>query len=62
MKEYQFTTELTDKAMSVYSDSSFTFYTGVNGKFYCADNQNAKPHELGTLEDVIAFLEQFAED
>lgn len=64
MKRYQFTTELTDKAMFVYGDSSFTFYTDGdgNGNFYCTDNQNAKPYELGTLEDVIAFLEQFAED
>nr|DAL52591.1 MAG TPA_asm: hypothetical protein [Bacteriophage sp.] len=62
MKKYEFTgtKELTEKAFQVYSDSSFTFWKeGEN--FYYSDNPNSEPAELGTLEDVIEFLELFAD-
>lgn len=64
MKRYEFTgtNELTEKAFYVYSNSDFAFYKDNAGTFWKADNQNADPDaEIGTLEDVIDFLEQFAE-
>lgn len=62
MKKYEFagTSELTKKAFQVYSDSSFTFWK--EGEiFYYSDNPNSEKVELGTLEDVNEFLEQFAD-
>lgn len=63
MKKYEFTgtNELTEKAFAVYSDSDFTFYKDDAGTFYYGLNQNDKPSELGTIEDVNELLEQFAE-
>lgn len=60
MKRYEFTDELTGKAFDVYSDSSFTFWKDGDTFFY-SDNPNSTKVELGTLEDVNEFLEQFAE-
>lgn len=62
MKKYEFTGtgELTRKAFEVYRDSSFTFWK--NGEtFFYSDNPNSEKVELGSLEDVNEFLEQFAE-
>lgn len=64
MKRYEFTgtNELTEKAFDVYSNSDFAFYKDNAGMFWKADNQNANPDtEIGTIRDVIDFLEQFAE-
>ena len=62
MKRYEFTgtNELTEKAFQVYSDSSFTFWKDGETFFY-RDNPNSEKVELGTLEDVNEFLQQFAE-
>ena len=62
MKKYEFTgtNELTEKAFQVYSDSSFTFWKDGETFFY-SDNPNSEKVELGSLADVIEFLEQFAE-
>lgn len=62
MKKYEFsvTDELTKKAFQVYSDSSFTFWKDGDTFFY-SDNPNSEKVELGTLEDVNEFLEQFAD-
>ena len=62
MKRYEFagTNELTEKAFAVYSDSSFTFWKEGEIFFY-SDNPDSEKVELGTLEDVNEFLEQFAE-
>lgn len=62
MKRYEFTgtNELTEKAFWVYSNSSFTFWKDGD-TFYYSDNPNSEKGELGTLEDVNEFLEQFAE-
>lgn len=62
MKKYEFsgTNELTEKAFRVYSNSSFTFWKDGD-TFYYSDNSNSEKVELGTLEDVNEFLEQFAE-
>lgn len=61
MKRYDFVgaNELTEKAFAVYSDSSFTFWKDGDVFFY-SDNPNSQQVELGTLEDVNEFLEQFA--
>ena len=61
MKSYQFTNELSERAMKVYSNSDFVFYKDGE-TYFCADNQNAAPYHIGTLEDVEAFLMEFAED
>lgn len=60
MRKYEFTNELTEKAFNVYSNSDFTFYKEKD-TFFVADNQNSKPRELGTLEDVEEYLLVFAE-
>lgn len=62
MKRYEIagTNELTEKAFQVYSDSSFTFWKDGNTFFY-SDNPNSEKVELGSLEDVNEFLEQFAD-
>ena len=62
MKKYEFTgtNELTEKAFQVYSDSSFTFWKNGDTFFY-SDNLNSEKVELGTLEDVNEFLEQFSD-
>lgn len=61
MKRYEFTNELTERAFHVYSNSDFTFYR-EGEVFLVADNQAAKPYELGSLEDVEEFLLQFADE
>ena len=62
MKIYEFTgtNELTEKAFQVYSDSSFTFWKDGETFFY-SDNPNSEKVELGSLEDVNEFLEQFVD-
>lgn len=62
MKRYEFTgtNELTEKAFQVYNDSSFTFWKDGDTFFY-SDNPSSEKVELGSLEDVNEFLEQFAE-
>ena len=62
MKKYEFTgtNELTRKAFEVYSDSSFTFWKDGEIFFY-SDNPNSEKVELGSLDDVNEFLEQFAD-
>ena len=62
MKKYEFTgtNELTRKAFQVYSDSSFTFWKDGETFFY-SDNPNSERVELGSLDDVNEFLEQFAD-
>lgn len=62
MKKYEFTNELTEKAFKVYSDSSFIFWIDNNGDFFYSDNPQSEKVELGTLQDVINFLESFAEE
>lgn len=62
MKKYEFTNELTEKAFKVYSDSSFIFWVDNNGGFFYSDNPQSEKVELGTLQDVINFLESFAEE
>ena len=62
MKKYEFTgtNELTEKAFQVYSDSSFTFWKNGDTFFY-SDNLNSEKVEVGSMEDVNEFLEQFAD-
>ena len=57
MKKHEFTNgELTEKAMSVYSDSSLTFWKDGD-VFYYSDNTKSEKVELGDLGDVNDFLE-----
>lgn len=61
MNRYEFNgSELTEKAFTVYSDSSFTFWKDAAGTFYRSDNPNSEKVEVGTIEDVNDFLEMFA--
>lgn len=61
MNKYEFNkNELTEKAFTVYSDSSFAFWKNANGTFYRSDNLNSEKVEVGTVEDVNEFLEMFA--
>ena len=61
MKRYEFTNtgELTERAFAAYSDSSFTFWVD-NGDFFYSDNPKSEKVELGTIQDVIEFLESWA--
>ena len=60
MKKYsrvEFTTELTDKAFDVYSNSDFVFYKYDDADCYLvADNGVARPFEIGTLDEVEKYL------
>ena len=59
MKKHEFTNgELTEKAMEVYSNSSFTFWEDGNS-FYYSDSPKSEKVELGNLDDVNEFLEYF---
>lgn len=60
MKKYEFVNELTEKAMDVCNNSSFTFWQDKAGTFFYSDNPKSEKVELGTLENVNEFLEQFA--
>lgn len=61
MNKYEFDkNELTEKAFTVYSDSSFVFWKDANGTFYRSDNLNSEKVEVGSIEDVNEFLEMFA--
>lgn len=62
IKIYEFTgtNELTEKAFQVYSDSSFTFWKDGETFFY-SDSPSSEKVELGSLEDVNEFLEQFVD-
>lgn len=63
MKKYEFDeNELTEKAFAVYSDSSFTFWVDNNEDFFYSDNPQSEKVELGKIQDVIDFLESFAEE
>ena len=61
LKKYEFTNELSNTAMDVYSNSDFTFYTDSNGIFWVADNCKSDPQELGRLEAVEKYLVAFAD-
>lgn len=58
MKKYEFTNELTEKAMNIYSNSDFTFYK-ENNIFFCGYNSKEKPFEIGSLKDVEEYLLQY---
>ena len=59
MKKHEFTNgELTEKAMEVYTNSSFTFWED-GATFYYSDNPKSEKVELGDLDDVNEFLEEF---
>ena len=62
MKKYEFSNELTEKAFSVYSNSSLTFWIDDSGEFFYSDNPQSEKVELGKIQDVIDFLESFAEE
>lgn len=63
MKKYEFSErELTANAFAVYSDSSFTFWADNNGDFFYSDNPQSEKVELGKIQDVVNFLESFAEE
>ena len=53
--------ELSEKAFTVYSDSTLTFYE-KDGVFWYAFNPSEEPVELGTMEDVEEFLLSFYEE
>ena len=63
MKKYEFSEhELTANAFAVYSDSSVTFWDDNNGDFFYSDNPQSEKVELGKIQDVVNFLESFAEE
>lgn len=59
MKKYEFTNELSKKAMDIYSNSYFTFYIDENGEYWIGYNKNDTPFKLGGLETVEGFLLTF---
>lgn len=61
LKKVEFTFELSDLSMKVYSDSSFTFYE-ESGQYYVADNFCSVPSFLGGLDKVESFLLFFVEE
>ena len=59
MKKYEFTNELREKAMDIYSNSDLVFYIDENGEYWAGYNRNDKPFKVGSLEDVESFLLEF---
>lgn len=62
MEKYEFSgrNELSEKAFAVYSSSDFTFWK-ERGIFFYSDNPYSEKIELGSIENVNEFLEQFVE-
>ena len=62
MKKVEFRfDDLGAKAHNVYVDSSFVIYK-ENGEYYIANNSKDKPYKIGSITDLIEYLESFAEE
>lgn len=54
--------EMSEKAFNVYSNSDFCVWKDLGGTFYVSDNEAADPIEIGTLLDVIDYIEEMAKE
>ncbi len=54
--------EMSEKAFNVYSNSDFCVWRDLRGTFYISDNEVADPIEIGTLLDVIDYIEDLAKE
>lgn len=53
---------MSEKAFNVYSNSDFCVWLDLRGTFYVSDNEVADPIEIGTLLDVIDYIEEMAKE
>lgn len=53
---------MSEKAFNVYSNSDFYVWRDLRGTFYVSDNEAADPIEIGTLLDVIDYIEDLAKE
>ncbi len=53
---------MSEKAFAVYSNSDFCVWRDLRGTFYVSDNEAADPIEIGTLLDVIDYIEEMAKE
>lgn len=54
--------EMSEKAFAYYSNSDFCIWKDLKGTFYISDNEAADPIEIGTLLDVIDYIEEMAKE
>lgn len=54
--------EMSEKAFNVYSNSDFCVWKDLRGTFFVSDNEAADPIEIGTLLDVIDYIEGMAKE
>lgn len=54
--------EMSEKAFNVYSNSDFCVWRDLRGTFYVSDNEAADPIEIGSLLDVIDYIEEMAKE
>ena len=53
---------MSEKAFNVYTNSEFCVWRDLRGTFYVSDNESADPIEIGTLLDVIDYIEDLAKE
>jgi len=53
---------MSEKAFAVYSNSDFCVWRDLRGTFYVSDDEAADPIEIGTLLDVIDYIEEMAKE
>ena len=53
---------MSEKTFAVYSNSDFCVWRDLRGTFYVSDNEAADPIEIGTLLDVIDYIEEMAKE
>lgn len=53
---------MSEKAFNVYSNSDFCVWRDLRGTFYVSDNEAADPIEIGTLLDVIDYIDEMAKE
>lgn len=54
--------EMSEKAFACYSNSDFCVWKDLRGTFFVSDNEAADPIEIGTLLDVIDYIEEMAKE
>lgn len=53
---------MSKQAFACYSNSDFCVWEDLKGTFYVSDNEAADPIEIGTLLDVIDYIEEMAKE
>lgn len=54
--------EMSEKAFACYSNSDFCVWKDLRGTFFVSNNEADDPIEIGTLLDVIDYIEEMAKE